>query len=126
MKHFISFSVCILFLTLLGCSFNEGKSLNEIMVKNTFGQVLHYYNGDVFTGRIYQYAKQSEALLLEFNVIEGIYEGAYNEYHSNGSLLRSANYSNGVLNGIEEMYFVSGQLKESVNYIQGNFNGNRR
>ena len=127
MKHFIyiSFFVCILFPTLLGCSFNEGKSLNEITVENRSSKNIYSLNGSAYTGRIYKYAKESEILILEFNVLSGVYNGVYREYHPNGSLRRSANYSNGVFNGIEEKYYENGQLSESVNYVQGNFNGKR-
>ena len=103
----------------------DGKSIEELTIKNRSGKPIYSFEGIPYTGRIHEYDSLSEVLLLEFNVLEGIFNGAYREYYPDGILLRSANYSNGVLNGIEEKYFNSGQLQESINYIQGNFNGKR-
>ena len=103
----------------------DGKSIEELTIKNSFGKSIYSFDGIPYTGRIYEYDSLSVVLLIEFTVLEGIFNGAYQEYYPNGSLLRSANYSNGVLNGREEKYFNSGQLQESINYIQGNFNGKR-
>ena len=103
----------------------DGKSIEELTIKNRSGKPIYSFDGIPYNGRIYEYDSLSEVLLLEFSVLEGIFNGTYQEYYPDGSLLRSANYSNGVLNGMEEKYFNNGQLQESINYIQGNFNGKR-
>lgn len=125
-KISLTFSIIfILFVFLSGCSSDKGISMDDLIIEAVDNKSIHYLDGKPYTGRVYKFAEDNENLLLEFNLLEGLFHERYSEYNINGSLVHDMFYKNGVLNGLEEKYYENGQLYESVNYLNGNFHGKR-
>ncbi|WP_298237308.1 hypothetical protein [uncultured Algibacter sp.] len=55
----------------------------------------------------------------EFSVKEGVLNGDYIIFHSNGEIFSHSQYLNGKLHGKEKMYSLSGKLKSLKTYKQG-------
>ena len=72
--------ISILFVVIVGpnivsrFSSIDGKSIEELTIKNSFGKSIYSFDGIPYTGRIYEYDSLSVVLLIEFTVLEGIYE----------------------------------------------------
>ena len=93
------------------------------MNKNTRG-VTYLYREKPITGLIYQ-RNDSDILLKEFEVDNGILSGYYREYYSSGNLKHEKFYLSGKLEGISKSFYEDGSTKELLNYSNGLLTGER-
>ena len=116
--------IYILFIILIdSCSSEQGVSIDKIKVEALEDKNYFFYNSKKYSGRIY--GKDNKMLTLEFNVLNGLYHGLYQEFYENGFIKKEINYNKGVLQGYERTFFKNGKLSESINYNDGNFHGVR-
>tara|TARA_Y100000589_G_scaffold317298_1_gene343082 strand:+ start:10460 stop:13810 length:3351 start_codon:yes stop_codon:yes gene_type:complete len=76
----------------------------------------------VFDGKYIKYA--SNGTVLEDETYEsGYLTGIAKEFYSNGNPKREANYIYGYIDGVEKNYYENGKLKSEITYVSGNKHG---
>jgi len=111
--RFVNF---VLFICLVGCSFNENTVNSSAL--NVEGNI-YKLNGKRFSGNVIDASKNGR-VKKSFQCSEGKIEGEYLEYYNNGSLKIKYTYSEGLLNGEFENYYENGVLKTKGRFKRGN------
>ena len=116
------FLIIILF---IGCNrFSNDFNINEIEInKNTRG-VTYLYREKPITGLIYE-RNDSDILLKEYEVDNGMLSGSYREYYISGNLKLEKFYLNGKLEGVSKSFYEDGSTKEMLTYSNGLLTGER-
>ena len=99
-------------------------NVTEIEInKNTRG-VTYLYREKPITGLIYE-RNDSDVLLKEYEVNNGILSGSYREYYISGNLKLEKFYLNGKLEGVSKSFYEDGSTKEMLTYSNGLLTGER-
>lgn len=61
----------------------------------------------------------------EFYVVDGVLNGDYIVFHSNGAMYSHSQYENGKLHGVEKIYSLAGKLQTVNTYHQGKLYGKK-
>ena len=77
-----------------------------------------------FTGTVEKRDKYDSNILLEhFKVKNGILNGEYLNFHSNGQLYKLRNYKNGKKEGVEQVFTQYGRLIKEIEWKDNKKNG---
>ena len=96
---------------LIGYSYlgEDGKRVAMIPIKNETAKIVGYFeNGKV---------------AREFEMINGDFEGKYEEYYATGQIFEQQFYVNDQRQGMYKAFYPNGNIKEEGNYDHGNTNG---
>ncbi|WP_170180966.1 toxin-antitoxin system YwqK family antitoxin [Hyunsoonleella aestuarii] len=104
---------------------NKDSSSFELLPRNSY--FVDSYNGigvyrlnetkEVMDG--YYVIGNKTSKWEEFSVKEGVLNGDYIVFHSNGEIFSHSQYQNGKLHGNEKIYSLSGKIKTHKTYNQG-------
>ena len=86
--------------------------------KIPFGHEEYFEHNGLKEG-IYKKYHSNGLLYLECNYINGLREGVFKRYHDNGQLYIECNYINGLREGIFKTYNFNGQIIEECMYVNG-------
>ncbi|MFS4483422.1 toxin-antitoxin system YwqK family antitoxin [Hyunsoonleella sp. 2307UL5-6] len=110
----------------MACNKKQGKGLSfELIPRNSYfidayqGIEIYRFNDDKKLMDGYFVVGNEGVKWEEFNVEEGILNGDYILYHSNGKKFTYSKYKQGKKHGEEKTYYISGALKTLKNYSNG-------
>lgn len=86
------------------------KSVGQMIDKERVGLWIYYF-------------KDGKTKLSEETYKNGLLEGDYKIYYSNGNLTEWSVYQNGLLHGTSKRYSDTGILVEAIDYANGKLNG---
>ena len=74
-------------------------------------------------GYYHDWYKLEETSRLDCFIDEGVLEGEYNEWYSDGKIKLKCHYNKGVLEGERSEWYPNGQIKSFTTYLNGNIEG---
>lgn len=108
------------FQTILKKSGSVGVDISQLENKE---DRIYLKGSDIpYTGRCFSNYSRKK-MHLEGGYIDGLQEGAWNYWFSNGQIGKKLNYIKGEIVGKAEFFYDNGQKKLEVNYINGIKNG---
>lgn len=112
------FVLVITFLCIVSC-YAQTDLLPAYPNEISYRGDIAYYNGSPFTGLLVQ--EKTNKQLGEFT--NGIKNGLFCEYYSNGKKSFEGKFSNGLKDGCHTEWFENGNKKSVINYSNGKYNG---
>ena len=123
MRNYFTISM-VLFFLVAGCkTTTKEKDASFTFIErgdyviDSYGDIVIYRNSE--TNKVmdgYYVVGNELSKWEEFNLKQGILQGDYLIFHSNGEIYTHSIYSNGKLNGEEKTYFPSGKLQKLTTY----------
>ena len=107
-------------------SFPYSSNAKVYTEENTIpcGEKLCDLNNKLITDEVQMYVDDN--LLFEAYFLNGIPEGAFKGYYSNGKVKDVENYKNGKKEGISKSFYENGNIKNEMNFINGYAEGNSK
>ena len=103
-----------------------GLSQNRVIVNNLlkYGDKYFKENDDrPYNGIVFDLSKETGNKILEFRMVNGLMNGLYQEWSSDGTLIKKGKYLNDTHVGKWTFYYENGQKKEEKTYKIGELDG---
>jgi antitoxin component YwqK of YwqJK toxin-antitoxin module len=80
---------------------------------------IHFYNGEIFTGTVFDNWGTSNIVKTEYTVLNGKQEGNEKCYFENGKPESETQYKNGLEDGLSIIYTGDGNIAEKIFFEKG-------
>ena len=99
-----------------------GLSQNQVNINNLLemgGKMFKENERKPFDGIVFDLSKETGNIILEYRMVNGLKNGLYQEWSSDGILIKKGKYLNGIKIGLYQEWYANGNSQSKGKYLNG-------